>query len=220
MKIYILRFRMINISEKDGQLLQFVSENRKNKIMKYCFEIDRKLSLYAALLLKMGLIANFNLKNSQIEIALDRNGKPYLLKTDEIKFNLSHTKSAVICGFSQNDIGIDVEKVAKPCYDIMPICFHIDEIKKIQNLEIENRPLFFYKVWTRKEAYGKWNGLGFYQDLRKINSLERHDEFNIRTWNDGEYCFSVCCKSQMNNVELIELSEEDVYNFFVDFNKN
>mgnify|MGYP001624912330 CR=1 FL=1 len=51
--IYSLSFHESSWTRYDTSLLSFVSKERRNKILNYHFDIDKKLSLYAALLTRM-----------------------------------------------------------------------------------------------------------------------------------------------------------------------
>lgn len=188
MLVYTMRFSENNWNETDSLLMNYVSSNRKNKIVRYKFEVDRKLSLYGALLVRMGIARITNCSHANLRFETNKNGKAFLVGNDSLFFNLSHTRNALICAFSQFQIGADVEKIVDPYYSIMNSCFHPDEIDSVHQCIYDKKEKFF-EIWTRKEAYTKYNGIGICQDMTKINTFD--DRLKFFTWIDHEYIFSI-----------------------------
>ena len=98
----------------------------------------------------------------------DSNNKPFIENPQGIKFNISHTDGCVIAGFSKREIGVDVEKINKRLsfQDILKECF----VEKEINL-IRNKHTLFFKYWTAKEAYLKWEGSGLLRNPKEIEIL-------------------------------------------------
>lgn len=89
------------------------------------------------------------------------NGKPYF--TDyPFYFNLSHSGQYVFCGVSGREIGVDIQKVQKA--DELRLAkrfFSEEEYTALEGCkEQEIRRQMFFRMWTRKEAYGKLTGHG------------------------------------------------------------
>lgn len=74
----------------------------------------------------------------------------------------------MIAGFSKREIGVDVEKINKrfSFQDILKECF----VEKEINL-IRNKHTLFFKYWTAKEAYLKWEGSGLLRNPKEIEIL-------------------------------------------------
>lgn len=49
----------------------------------------------------------------------------------------------------------------------------------------------FYKIWIKKEAYLKWNGMGLAGGLRNINILTKRYAFQCIEINGKEYALAV-----------------------------
>lgn len=98
----------------------------------------------------------------------ESNNKPFIENPQGIKFNISHTDGCVIAGFSKKEIGVDVEKINKrfSFQDILKECF----VEKEINL-IRNKHTLFFKYWTAKEAYLKWEGSGLLRNPKEIEIL-------------------------------------------------
>lgn len=199
-------------NNQDEILLAFVSKERKERILRYRFEIDRKLSLYSALIVSMRAMQQLGVSNTEIQIEIREDGKPILAEHSEFHFNISHTRSAVLCGFSNEEIGVDVEKINKAPFDIMKKCYTPNEIALVDIKVEENEN--FYKIWTRKEAYGKWNGRGITQDLLSLNTLEPKDKIAFETWREEDYIFTVCEAGDHVDCIKRKLTEDMIFDFF------
>jgi len=149
-------------------------------------------NLLSALLCSLGF--------KQTEIIKDRNGRPYL-PSGYPDISISHSGNicavGVICdvdakeGFSFSipvigtRIGIDIER--------FPTDFDIEKHKRIAGRFLDtdiSSPEEFFRLWTRKEAYGKMAGEGFF--------TKEQIPCNIYTFvldhNNEKYCLSIAVK--------------------------
>lgn len=93
--------------------------------------------------------------DSKAEILRTDKGKPYLEKGPFV--SVSHTGDIVVVAVSENEVGIDAEKMDR-------------EVKKqeeiIQKYFTEKEKEYattrekFLEIWTKKESYGKFTGEG------------------------------------------------------------
>lgn len=197
----------------DDQLLKSVSSQRQEKIMRYIFEADKKLSLYAALLTRLSLSLATGIPASELIFSIENNKKPLLLSTSDYQFNLSHTKGFILCGISNDGmLGVDVEKNVSAPIEVMEQVFHSEEIQYVKNALSSERNIRFYKVWTRKEAYIKKLGTGLTYGLKSYNTLSSSLSSSLYTW---QYCNYICsaCGATITNIKYI--SESDVQDYFV-----
>ena len=112
MDTYVIFAEISNSSDSiDNDLLNLVSNERQEKINKFRFGIDRKLSLYSELLVRYQACKELNLLNKEIVFKKNINRKPFILGHSEFQFNISHTRNAVAVAFANNETGIDVESV-------------------------------------------------------------------------------------------------------------
>ncbi len=114
---------LINISdglteEKYQDLLEKVTDERRNKIEKYKFKEDAKRSLYASLLLQYIIFSKYGLSNDSFKVDYNSYGKPYIHKQSSWQFNISHSGEWVICAWDQDEIGSDIEKIEDIDLDI------------------------------------------------------------------------------------------------------
>ena len=86
-------------------------------------------------------------------------GKPEITDFPK-RFNLSHSGDYVVCAVSDGKVGVDIQKWVPFKERTAERFFAPEEWKLLQSLPVEQRTEMFYRLWTRKEAYGKYTGLG------------------------------------------------------------
>lgn len=118
-------------------------------------------------------------------------GKPYFSSYPNIYFNISHSKSIVICAFDTHSIGVDIEKFRpfrptilkkvltknekKWMNKIFQDIQNTQDILNTQNtLNTQNKThhsLYmeaFYRIWTAKESILKHSGIGLRRSPSEI----------------------------------------------------
>ena len=136
-----------------------VSAYRQEKCCFYRFQKDRRLSLGAGALLENAL---GELGVDDLTVAVSEYGKPQLVCTDRIRFNLSHSGSKVMCVVSDHDIGCDVERVTDFEDKLARKVLTDDEYRKLTGISDKAlRNEMFFRYWTLKESFMKATGLGF-----------------------------------------------------------
>jgi 4'-phosphopantetheinyl transferase len=146
-----------------------------------------------------------------LSFAAGAHGKPYLKDFPHIHYNVSHTEGMVICGFSEEEIGVDVERI-RPFHDgILRKVLSDTERDFLESLEIKERPEYFFRIWTLKESYGKAVGCGIAMSLSSISFTLREKDNPIcsipgfsflQQSVDEEYILSVC---RAGNEEIKEI---------------
>ncbi len=93
-----------------------------------------------------------------------------------VQFNLSHSGGIVACAVTPNyELGVDVEKVERPIFDIVERFFTPDEQRYVAQFPEAERNRAAYKLWTLKEAYIKAKGQGLAMPLDGV------DVFGVKT---------------------------------------
>ncbi|MEW2180131.1 4'-phosphopantetheinyl transferase superfamily protein [Streptomyces sp. NPDC005406] len=84
----------------------------------------------------------------------------------KVHFSLSHTRGVALLAFADAPVGVDVELVPKPG-TVSEIAgqLHPAESRELAELPESARPAAFGRVWTRKEAYLKGEGIGLADGL-------------------------------------------------------
>ena len=105
------------------------------------------------------------LNNIDASISYNEHGKPYFNNSNQY-FNISHSKEMILIGFSDQEIGVDIEKIRenKNLEKMFnKICNDND-----YNFFINDDLSTFYVIWTIKEAYLKSIGIGLINNIKDI----------------------------------------------------
>ena len=105
---------------------------------------------------------------NELFMTKDENGKPFL--NDGIYVSISHTKQLYTFGLSRFNFGIDLEEYRDIDYRIVDRIFSKNE--KDYFLEQGKTQEAYTEIWTRKEAYIKYDGQG----MKIIKSIDTFDE--------------------------------------------
>lgn len=131
---------------------------------------------------------NFYVSEDSFIIEKTKHGKPFLMNFPEIQYNISHTKGIIVCAISDENIGIDIEKIRNFNKRIPQKFFTENEQNYIFSKK-EDQNKRFFEVWTRKEAYVKWVGLGLELTLNSFDVLQ---DTRIITEIIDDYIVSIC----------------------------
>ncbi|MDO4490107.1 MAG: 4'-phosphopantetheinyl transferase superfamily protein [Lachnospiraceae bacterium] len=174
MHLYYLFSEPSNWTNLDEALLAYVSEERKKKITAYHQAKDKRQSLYAALLLSYACTDQYDLPFGEIDPLWPRTGKPVLQTHPEIHFSLAHSGLCAAVAVSDEEVGLDAELIGKAPLETMRKAFTPAEA--LQVCQSADPNLEFYRIWTRKEAYGKYLGTGLSSTVFKTDTLlQEHD---------------------------------------------
>ena len=220
MRFYMLYIYLLSISpiwnDTDEKLLPFISPSRRERIAKYHYDKDRKLSLYAALLVRMQLNKLTNIPNTELSFSYGQYQKPYFQPDRHLHFNIPHTHNKILCAITSQPVGVDIEKKSTAPVEIMKLVFHPTEIEYVQSSLTEADKLTrFYTIWTKKEALTKCIGTGLTDDISTVNTLAACFTPNFHTWINKEYICSVYCNPIPKRDSYFLLSESDIHHFFL-----
>lgn len=204
-KIYFMEISETE-SSVAADLIKLVSEERQEKLKQYRFPIDRKLSLYAELLVRRQVMHLLGLNNDEIEFGINEYGKPFFPGHPLFCFNISHTRNAIAVAFSNDEVGVDIEKIKPPDSQIAKRFFTSSEQDYIFSHKNPDRA--FYEIWTKKEVYIKCIGIGLAKPLKSFDTLD--DESSISMY-IGEYIISICCNEPVTELpRLIILTVKEL----------
>ena len=144
--------------ERMEEILSLVSQQRREKAIKYSHKSGRQLSLMAYRLLQDMLAEVYGITEPPIFQLLE-NGKPVIVGHKDIHFNLSHCRNGVACAVSDHPIGIDIESIPQQTKDgLAEYVFNDYELQMLK--ESPSPTLTFTRLWTMKEAVVKLSGRG------------------------------------------------------------
>ena len=191
------------ISEGNINLL---SDCRRKRVLAIYDEIYKKQVITSEFLLRYILKKYYRINTKEIEILEGKYGKPYIRgRYDYVKFNISHTNNAVLCMVSDDEIGVDIEKLLPVEYKKICRVFTSEEEKEvISNNSLEK----FYEIFTQKEAFTKMLGLGLCKPFNTFNVLDNMQNV-LKTIKIQDYIISISSKNIAQKKIFIDLVKED-----------
>lgn len=146
---------------------------------------DRFRSLAGILLLQKSFQDNHESDMNELLLSYKENGKPFFDKRRDISFSISHSGCLAICALSNGStpsVGIDIQKhdmkldshkIANRFFDkkdneVLSKIASNAAYDEISSSSYENA---FYDMWTAKEAYIKYTGLGLSQSLNSFSCI-------------------------------------------------
>jgi 4'-phosphopantetheinyl transferase len=198
------------------KLLGTVPAYRREKAMRFKFPSGRAQSLGVGLLLRLAC-REAGIAGADENVVLGENGKPSFRDVPDVHFNLSHSKTRVMCVISPCEVGCDVEYVRVGRWRLAERFFKESETRWIHSFpEGEEQDEAFCRLWTLKECYMKVTGRGmalspdkFTLSVTSEGILLDHDgprpEYAFReiSRNDG-FRYAFCLKGAPANHTIVE----------------
>ena len=119
---------------------------------------------------------------SSIRFEYADHGKPYLINSPDLHFNLSHSRDmASVTVYREAEIGVDIEYM-RPQKNLAGMIRHVaSEREQIELNALDETDVYdaFYRLWTRKEAFIKAVGRGLGMGLRSIHIGTQASDFPL-----------------------------------------
>ena len=165
--------------------LKRIPSNKAESIHSYKNLSDKKQHLIAYLLLRYAVYKEIGILS--MPNVIYSNVKPYLYDMPSLKFNLSHCICGVACIVGRNDVGVDIQEYIEydDQYESILSCDEVEYLKSGKKM------LKFTEIWTKKEAFGKYKGVGILYDLQSFNTLGFE---NIHTFGNIKLNFTTMIK--------------------------
>lgn len=162
-----MKFYQINICDVDSAHFENwfnqMDNERKNIILQTKIEHKRNLRIAADALCRKAISDFCGISPSEIIFKYTQTGKPFA-KGLPVHFSISHSGDMAVCVVSDNEVGIDIEKIRS----INPrICEKFATEEEIEYIRNSKKGLF--EIWTLKEAYFKCIGTGLNKDIKNVS---------------------------------------------------
>ena len=164
------------------RLLPLVSEQRRTQALRYKHVFGQYCCLRSWMMLKELL----NREGMLQEWQYNEHGKPFL--PDGPFFSISHCKEGIAVVVDEQPVGIDIEHIR-----------HLDPGLIERTMSARERELIhdardFTRLWTRKEAVVKAQGVGICSFEQLQHVLENLD-YSVQTVEKEKYIYSIVCKN-------------------------
>ncbi|MBR5779177.1 MAG: 4'-phosphopantetheinyl transferase superfamily protein [Clostridia bacterium] len=209
MKIYYKSLSRFGEGEYN-RYLSLTDKTRKEAIARMRIENDRRRSILGEALARLGISKLADCREEDISFTRTEKGKPICDK-ENVFFNISHCGDTVVCAVDDQNVGIDFEKMRKVEARVTEIACTDSDKQFIfggsspdPDGYITDRGALkrFFTVWTAKEAYFKFIGIGViglltvsYSDIKA----------NCQTLEKDGFMLSVYSENEKNALEFIEV---------------
>lgn len=157
-EVYIFDVNMLDEPEVFDRGLLSVPAERREKVLKFRQQKDRRLSLGAGLLLEY-VLRKYGKGTSRPVIIYGEKGKPELADCPFF-FNLSHSGHYAVCAVSDAPVGVDVEEIRQIKDGLIKYVCTDSEKEHLFGLQGSTRDSEFTRLWTAKESLMKCDGTG------------------------------------------------------------
>ena len=117
----------------------------------------------------------------------NEHGKPYFADKNDVFFNISHCRSAVAVAIDDEEIGIDIEEIARYRESLVKYSLNDAEVETTSHQSDSAES--FIELWTKKEAVFKFLGTGITHDIKDI--LKNNPDVNVYSQRIGDMILSV-----------------------------
>ncbi|MCB2376580.1 4'-phosphopantetheinyl transferase superfamily protein [Hymenobacter sp. BT635] len=187
--------------------LDFLPFAMHGDILRYKFADDQKHRLLARLMLRYCLLETTGSDELMAAWKKDENHKPFV--AGWFPFNISHAGKWVIFAYSDEDIGVDIEKQTEVDYQSLIAYFHPDEQAYVR--KSEDKQLSFFNIWVKKEAILKAIGTGIVEGWQEFSCIDEIVAYKNEKWLfhplsiDPGYVSYLCTSENITSIELQEV---------------
>ncbi len=167
---YYADFSSMDVEALIDKYSDKVDLHRLSKITRTQPPVARVRSLLAGYLLQVAVKEHLGIEDEEqvldLQYRYGAQGKPYLADYPQLYFSLSHSGSLVACAVSKQEIGLDVQEHVKIKSGLAKRFFTKDECALLHGqADAKAYERLFFRLWSIKESYIKFTGLGMKQGL-------------------------------------------------------
>ncbi len=139
-----------------------LSHDELARAKRYHFPRHQRRFTVARAMMRLILARYLQKPPNELEFTYNQYGKPQLLHSPSLQFNLSHSGDLALLAVGEEfPLGIDVEFFsARPYEGIGKHLFSPRENQSLHETRTQLKPLVFFHIWAQKEAFIKACGLG------------------------------------------------------------
>lgn len=183
-------FYITNINDIDDKLIEFIFQllpnKRKEKAKNCYYDVDKKIKIVEYFIVQQELKLN-----PKQDFLYGKNGKPYLRNNK--RFNISHSENALAIVFSDENIGVDIQKKIEFNKELLERIANKRECEKIVNSK--DPQLEMTKLWTKKESLIKLKGITIASNLKTL--LRNESCYTFKHIIEDDYIICVCTKKHI-----------------------
>ncbi len=200
----------------------WLNEEETLRADRYYFDRHRRRFTIARAMLRLILERYTSIPARELEFSQNQYGKPLLINTPALQFNLSHSGDMALLAIGCDyPLGIDLEFfAARPYVGIGSHMFSAAENQALNNTPDALKPLAFFHIWAQKEALIKACGLGLSYptqqfDVPALPSTVQpvFDSLHNQTWQMVSFhpqvtcCAALCYHSTVKEIRYQVIEE-------------
>ncbi len=173
LKLYIGSIKkLIKVTKFDNILRENEERNKKRKDEKRAGEI-----------LLLEALSKENIIVTKPLVYEYKGTKPYL-KDYLYYFNISHSSDYIVLVISDQEVGVDIEKIKKRARKLAHNIVSLEEMSSFLEISEKEYECSVIKIWTIKEAFLKYLGTGLIRSLPNV----KIDDYSVKLNDDlAEY---------------------------------
>lgn len=160
----------------------------------------RAASLTASVLLAEACRA-MGVPQDRQTIAYGAHGKPFFRDSD-LCFSISHSASHVCVGFSDEELGVDLEEMRSVRMESLRRAFTAEEWTCIKGQPETRQTEAALRLWTRKESFAKYLGTGLSDEVFGTCLLAAPAAVSLWSTMVGPCFLAVCAKKRPEETAL------------------
>lgn len=185
---------------------QLLNSEEKARASRFYFEKHRRRFATTRATIRIILARYLNSAPERLEFTYNAQGKPSIINSQKLQFNLSHTGDTAILAVGKNTaVGVDIEHyTARPYEGIAKSLFSEPELADFLKAPASMKPALFFHIWAQKEAFIKASGLGLSYPTKEFNVPTTaptkqlvEDPLHNTTWQLRSFMPKVACSGAL-----------------------
>ena len=160
------------LPEAQKELAASLAPDERERAARFHFPVHRARFIAGRGLLRKLLGNYLGIEPRSLEFSYGPQGKPTLRDSaGTLHFNVAHAEDLLLVAITRSGIvGVDVEQVRilADVEELVARFFSPTECSQFRNLPAEQKPMSFFNLWTRKEAWLKATGEGITHLLNQV----------------------------------------------------
>lgn len=150
---------------------QLLNADERARGDRFYFSRHKRRFKTARATLRVILAKYLNTAPDRLEFTYNAYGKPSVVNSQKLQFNISHTGDLAILAVGKSfPLGVDIEHYsARPYEGIAKNLFSDQEYAELMKVSSSLKPAVFFHVWAQKEAFIKACGLGLSYPTKDFN---------------------------------------------------
>jgi 4'-phosphopantetheinyl transferase len=139
-----------------------LNSDEQSRADRFYFSKHKRRFTTARAAMRIILARYLNTSPERLEFTYNAQGKPSVVNSQKLQFNLSHTGEIAILAVGKGfPVGVDIEQYSARPYDgIAKTLFSETELYGLLKAPPSLKAALFFHVWAQKEAFIKASGLG------------------------------------------------------------